>query len=108
MSLLAKARCTVGRHSGEWSHRGSRCEIARVCDSCGKREEQTHHVWGPFAYLNADQCDQTRRCERCGSTESRSVHEWGSWLYLNGEFNSGQFHTCQRCHQTERTTYTMR
>jgi hypothetical protein len=108
MSILATLRCNAGRHSGAWSHPGSRCEIMRICDSCGKLEEQTHHLWGPFAYLEADQCEQTRRCERCGSTQSRSSHEWGPWLYLNTEFTSPQVHTCRRCHQTERTNYTMR
>jgi hypothetical protein len=89
MGLLVKARCKVGRHSGEWSHPGSQCEIVRVCNSCGKVTEETHHVWGQFGYLNADRCDQTRRCERCGSTETRSRHEWGPWLYHDEQLSSG-------------------
>ena len=108
MRVLKKAMCTMGRHSGEWSHPGSRCEIVRICPSCGEREEETHHVWGQFSYVSPDQCDQRRRCQRCGSTETRPRHEWGPWLYHDEQLNSRQARTCQRCHQTERTTYTMR
>ena len=108
MSVLRKAMCKMGRHSGEWSFPGSRCETVRVCDSCGKLEEKTHHIWGQFRYVNADQCDQTRRCERCGLTETQLKHLWGPWLYQNSEFNSPQVRTCQRCRKTERTIYTMR
>jgi len=108
MTILTRARCLAGLHSGQWSLPGRRCETLRVCDSCGERQERTHHVWGPFDYVRADECDQVRRCERCGSTQSQSRHEWGPWLYLNTEMNSPQFHTCARCHQSERTAYTMR
>jgi hypothetical protein len=108
MSILMTLMCKAGRHSGEWSHPGSRCVVTRLCDACGKHEEQTHHAWGSFDDRAVGQCDQTRRCERCGSTESRSCHEWGPWLYLNSEFASPQVHTCRRCRQTERTRPTLR
>ena len=108
MNFWAKARCRTGLHSGEWSSPGRRCEIVRVCDACGRQQEKTRHTWGRFAYLAADQCEQTRRCERCGAIETRPVHEWGPWLYLNNELNSPQVHTCRRCHQNERTAYTLR
>jgi hypothetical protein len=108
MSVLARVKCAVGKHSGEWSRPGSRCEISRVCDSCGTLEVRVPHVWGQFVYLEADQCDQARRCQRCGSTETRSGHQWGPWLYLNTEFNSPQFRSCRRCHRSERTAPTMR
>jgi hypothetical protein len=108
MRPLSRARCAAGLHSGEWTLPGTRCETVRICSSCGKREEQTQHVWSDFDYAAADQCAQSRRCERCGSTDSRTQHEWGPWLYLNGEFTSPQFHRCRRCHQTERTQYTLR
>jgi hypothetical protein len=103
MSVLRKAMCEMGRHSGVWSLPGSRCEIVRICDSCGKREEQTRHLWGRFSYVHANECDQIRRCERCGLTESRSRHEWGPWLYDDEELITTQVHRCRRCHQTGRT-----
>ncbi|WP_433384703.1 hypothetical protein ACQPZX_24275 [Actinoplanes sp. CA-142083] len=99
MSVL----CKVGRHSGAWSLPGSRCEIVRICDSCGKREEQTRHTWSPFGYVSEGRCDQMRRCERCGSAESRLRHEWGPWLYLDDEMVTAQVHTCRRCRESERT-----
>jgi hypothetical protein len=108
MSVLARAMCAMGRHSGQWSHPGSRCEVVRICDACGTREEETHHVWGEFGYVGAGRCDQTRRCERCGSTQSRIAHDWGPWFYHDAEFTSGQVRTCRRCHEAERTRYTMR
>jgi hypothetical protein len=37
--------CKIGRHSGEWSPPGSRCEIVKICDFCGKLEEETHNIW---------------------------------------------------------------
>ena len=82
---------------------GSRCEVVRTCDSCGKLEEETRHSWGPFGYVHDDRCDQVRRCERCGATESRTWHEWGPWLYYDEKLVTAQFHRCQRCHETERT-----
>src|SRR3954451_4394974 len=103
MRILGTAMCKIGRHSGAWSLRGSRCEIVRICDSCGKREEETRHCWGQFSYADGDQCDEIRRCERCGLTQSRPRHDWVPWLYLDGEPVTAQFHTCRRCHQTERT-----
>jgi hypothetical protein len=103
MSILRKAACKIGRHSGGWSLPGSRCEIVRICDSCGKLEEKTRHVWGQFSYADDEHCDQIRRCERCGSTESQSRHEWGPWLYYDEELVTAQVHTCRRCHETERT-----
>jgi hypothetical protein len=103
MRVLTKALCRMGRHSGAWSLPGSRCEVVRVCDCCGEREEETHHVWGQFSYVGPGQCDQTRRCQRCGSTESRSRHQWGPWVYLDEELVTAQVHTCRRCHQREQT-----
>jgi hypothetical protein len=108
MSILATLKCKAGRHTGEWSLPDGKCACTRRCDSCGKLEKETHHVWGPFDYREADRCEQTRRCARCGATHSRSSHEWGSWHYLNTEFTSPQVHTCRRCRLTERTNYTMR
>jgi hypothetical protein len=108
MSILAKLRCKAGLHSGEWSHPGAHCEIARVCSCCGRLDERPRHVWGAFAHVEAARCDQTRRCERCGSTETRPGHEWGPWFYVNDELNSPQGHTCRRCHRSERTAHTMR
>jgi hypothetical protein len=103
MSALRKALCTMGWHSGEWSLPDSRCQVVRICDSCGKREEEPRHIWGRFSYIDDGQCDQIRRCGRCGSTESRSRHEWGGWVYLDEELVTARVHTCRRCHQTERT-----
>jgi hypothetical protein len=108
MSVLAKARCSVGRHSGEWSHPDGQCTIVRTCDSCGEVESETRHVWLPFEYTAPDRCDQSHRCERCGATELRVCHTWGPWRYSNLEFNSPQERVCRRCHQVERTRYTLR
>src|SRR5689334_134814 len=104
MSILRKALCGAGRHSGAWSLPGSRCEISRICASCGKHEETTRHSWGPFRYGSDDRCEEIRRCERCGSTESRVSHEWGPWLYYDAEAVTAHVHTCRRCHLTERTS----
>ena len=108
MNALAKAMCKAGLHSGAWSHPGQQCEIVRVCDSCGKADEKSRHVWGDFAYRAAGQCEQTRRCQRCGSAQTQLTHDWGPWSYVNNELNSPQVHTCRRCHQSERTAFTMR
>ena len=108
MNALAKAKCKARLHSGAWSHPGERCEIVRVCDSCGKVEEKSRHLWGDFVYLAAGQCEQTRRCERCGSAQTQLTHDWGPWSYVNNELNSPQVHTCRRCRQSERTAFTMR
>jgi len=108
MSVVRKALCMIGHHAGEWSEPGVRCEAVRVCASCGKVEQETHHAWGPFNYVSADQCDQVRRCLRCEATEIRTVHEWGPWIYRDNEFNTPQVHRCRRCHESERTRYTLR
>jgi hypothetical protein len=103
MSVLRSAICKLGRHSGDWSLPGSRCETVRICDACGERQEQTHHTWGPFGYVEDHRCDQIRRCERCGSTESLSRHDWGPWLYQDEQLVTAQVHTCRRCHRSEQT-----
>jgi hypothetical protein len=103
MSILSRALCMAGHHSGEWSHPGSRCESVRVCASCGKVDERTHHVWGQFDYVDPGRCEQVRRCERCGSAESRPWHQWGPWVYADEELITAQVHTCRRCHESERT-----
>ena len=108
MNALSKVLCALGHHTGAWSQPGRHCEILRICESCGKSEEQTHHLWGPFAYAARDHCDQARACKRCGATETRVVHVWGPWFYTSNEFNSPQAHTCRRCRQSERTVYTLR
>lgn len=104
MGILTKAMCKMGRHSGDWSAPGRRCEAVRICDSCGKRKEDVRHSWGQYSYVNDDQCEQLRRCDRCGSTESQSRHEWGPWVYLDEELGTAQVHTCRRCHKTARTS----
>jgi hypothetical protein len=108
MSIFRKVLCTMGRHSGPWSYPGGRCEMARVCDFCGKNDKLTRHTWSAFADADSGQCSQVRRCGRCDATESRSEHEWGPWLYLNTEFTSPQVRRCRRCHAAEKTSYTMR
>jgi hypothetical protein len=108
MSVLARGRCLVGRHSGEWSLPDGRCTTHRTCDSCGEVEAETLHVWGPFDYIAPDRCDQSHRCERCGAAEFRVRHEWGPWLYANLEQNAPQERVCKRCHEAERTRYTLR
>jgi hypothetical protein len=108
MSVFGRVLCVFGRHCGQWSSPGGRCEMDRVCAYCGKSEELTRHTWSPFAYVADDRCEQLRRCERCGSTESQPAHVWGPWRYLNTEFNSPQVRECLRCHATDKTSYTLR
>ena len=108
MSILTSIRCKTGHHAGQWSFSGSHCAAVRSCESCGTREQRTRHAWLPFAYVEAGRCDQVRRCERCGATQSRRVHVWGPWFYRDNELNTPQVHTCTRCHESERTAYTMR
>jgi hypothetical protein len=103
MSALRSAICKLGWHTGDWSLPGSRCETVRFCDGCGKRQEQTHHVWGKFGYLEDHRCDQIRRCDRCRSMESRIRHDWGPWLYQDDELVTAQVHSCRRCHRIEQT-----
>jgi len=100
--------CAVGLHSGQWSRPGHRCESERVCRACGNLNEKVRHTWGGFVYVGADRCEQVRRCGRCGTTESRIEHDWGPWLYASTEFSAPQVHRCRRCHETEKTAYTMR
>ena len=108
MTILRSTLCAIGRHHGDWSLPGARCETTRVCASCGTAEERTRHVWGEFGYAGDGRCEQTRRCERCGSAQSRTLHDWGPWLYLTMEFDSPQAHTCRRCHDSERTRPTLK
>jgi hypothetical protein len=108
MNVLSKVGCAIGRHGGQWSLPGGRCESMRVCTACGKTNEIVRHTWSSFAYVDAGRCEQVRRCERCGTAESRSEHDWGPWLYLDTEFNAPQIHRCRRCHETEKTAYTLR
>jgi hypothetical protein len=108
MNVLRKLMCATGLHSGRWSLPGARCEIVRVCTTCGKADEKFRHTWGEFGYVAADRCDQVRRCQRCGTPDSRTAHDWGPWRYLNWEYNSPQFRRCGRCHETEKTFATMR
>jgi hypothetical protein len=108
VSVFARAMCRAGRHAGEWSLPDGRCMSYRNCDRCGELESKTLHAWGPFEYTASGRCDQSRRCERCRATESRVRHEWGPWLYSNLEQNSPQQRECKRCHEVERTRYTLR
>ena len=108
MSVVARARCAFGRHSGEWSWPDSQCTMVRACDYCGTVEEKTVHSWGAFEYVAPGRCDQRRRCERCGGTESRVWHQWGPWVYGNLEMNAPQERVCRRCGEAERTRYTLR
>ncbi|UQU61768.1 hypothetical protein COUCH_22280 [Couchioplanes caeruleus] len=108
MSILRSALCAIGRHRGQWSNPGRRCEAERVCEECGRREERTRHTWGPFAYVAPGRCEQSRRCERCAATETITAHEWGPWFYYENEITTPQIHTCRRCHESERTAYTVR
>jgi hypothetical protein len=108
MNVLRTVMCRIGRHSGQWSLPGARCERVRICTACGTSDEQARHTWGEFAYVDADRCEQLRHCQRCGTTESWTVHEWDPWRYVNWEYNSPQFRTCRRCHEKERTVYTTR
>jgi hypothetical protein len=50
MSLLARAECALGRHSGQWSPPDGRCISYRICECCGRTEARTEHVWGRFSY----------------------------------------------------------
>ncbi|GAA0504890.1 hypothetical protein Ade02nite_70900 [Paractinoplanes deccanensis] len=106
MDILRQALCAMGRHSGEWSHPGSRCETIRTCSACGRTEERSRHDWGDWGYAGG--CEQVRRCLRCGAPDSWPDHDWGPWLYANTEFNSPQVRTCRRCHTSERTSPTYR
>ncbi|MEU8819166.1 hypothetical protein [Actinoplanes sp. NPDC048796] len=106
MNIFRRALCALGRHSGEWSHPGSRCETVRVCAVCGRTEERGRHDWGAFAAAGG--CDRVRRCLRCGATDSWPEHDWGPWLYANTEFNAPQVRECRRCHTRDRTTPTYR
>lgn len=103
MSILRKAMCAAGRHQGDWSLPGGRCESVRVCPSCGTAEERARHVWGPYLYLADRRCDQGRRCIRCGAMRIRERHDWGPWRYADDALVTAQVHTCRRCHRTERT-----
>src|SRR4051794_37534882 len=58
MSVLAKTKCKVGGHSGEWSLLDGRCTSFRTCDSCGKLEARALHAWGAFDYVAPGRCDQ--------------------------------------------------
>ncbi|MBM2616303.1 hypothetical protein JIG36_12125 [Actinoplanes sp. LDG1-06] len=108
MNVLRRSLCAAGLHSGPWSHPGARCESTRVCTGCGRNDEVVQHTWGAFAYLAPDRCEQMRRCTRCGTTQTRTQHVWGPWLYANTEFDAPQIHRCRRCHETEKTRYTLR
>ncbi|GAA2564908.1 hypothetical protein GCM10010435_41770 [Winogradskya consettensis] len=108
MNVLRRMLCSIGLHAGQWFLPGSRCESQRVCTVCGKLSEKVRHSWTEFAYVAAGGCEQVRRCERCSATESRPEHDWGPWFYTNMEFSAPQAHRCRRCHQTEKTIYTMR
>ena len=75
MSVLRKAMCKIGRYSGEWSLPGSRCEIVRICDSCGKLEEETHHASSPhMSTMPQDRTDHLHKALTGGDVEVRPTH----------------------------------
>lgn len=108
MNVFRIVLCAFGKHPGSWSYPGVRCEISRTCEFCGKAERRGAHSWGQFAYAEAGRCEQVRRCGRCGTEGTRTLHEWGPWRYLSNEMNSRQGRRCRRCHETERSSPTMR
>jgi hypothetical protein len=103
VSLIRKASCKVGLHSGSWSLPDQQCRSYRVCDGCSKRSDKVIHAWTEFTYLRASACGQTRACARCGTTETRTNHAWGPWQY-HGPSTCDQFRTCLRCHSLERNS----
>jgi hypothetical protein len=108
MNVLLKLMCAAGLHSGQWSLPGDRCDSVRVCARCGKTDEVFGHTWSGFVHVDTRRCEQLRRCGRCAMTQSRTQHEWGPWRYSNTEFGTPQIHRCRRCHETEKTAYTLR
>ena len=108
MTIGRRLLCVFGRHSGPWSLPGRDCDRTRICVSCGRREEQIRHAWGPYQYVESGHCEQVRRCERCGTAQQRTGHEWGPWRYAENEMNSPQMRTCRRCHRSERSSHTFR
>ncbi|PWK39856.1 hypothetical protein BC793_121123 [Actinoplanes xinjiangensis] len=108
MIVFRRLLCVAGLHSGPWLLSDGRCESVRVCTACGKTDKIVRHTWGGFVYVDAGRCGQVRRCERCATTQSRTWHAWGPWRYANTEFGAPQIHRCRRCHETEKTAYTLR
>jgi len=97
---LARARCRVAGHTGDWTYPDEQCVRVQMCQRCGQVTSKQEHTWSAFGYLAASRCEQERRCDRCGAVESRVLHSWGPWLY--GLDNYFQFHICGRCGAEER------
>lgn len=65
MAGMARARCRVVGHTGDWSHPDAECIRVRVCKHCGDVAREQEHTWSAFRYVAPGRCDQERRCERC-------------------------------------------
>ncbi len=97
---LARTRCRMMGHAGNWTYPDAGCAQVLVCKRCGDVTSRQAHTWSPFTYVAADRCDQERRCERCGATESDVVHAWGPWRYVGPDSflkKLRQVHICRRC-----------
>ena len=105
MGWLARTRCRVVGHTGDWTHPDERCVRVRICERCGEVTNKQEHTWTAFAYVADNRCEQERRCNRCGAVESRVVHQWGPWQYVGTEQHFRQRHTCRRCDAEEHTRY---
>jgi hypothetical protein len=103
---LARTRCRVAGHTGDWTYPDAQCVRVRMCKRCGDVTSKQEHTWSAFGYIATSGCEQERRCHECGASESRVRHDLGPWRYADeGRMYAGvrQVTTCGRCGAKEYT-----
>ena len=87
-------------HGARFIH-DSVAEVTYVAGMDAARRDGRLSPWTPRSSTRA--AGQT-----AGSAPSSVTPEWGPWRYTNLEQNSPQERVCKRCHEAERTRYTLR
>jgi hypothetical protein len=108
MTPLARARCRVTGHTGDWALPDAACIRVRVCQRCGDVTRSQEHTWSASRYLTGGRCEQERRCERCRVTETRVLHQWGPWRYTGPDsllLELRQQRFCGRCGTQEQADF---
>lgn len=100
MIWLARLKCGIGSHSGEWSDLNTQCTMVRLCIRCGTESQRTAHPWGSFEFTGSNNCEQERVCRHCGKVEMRTAHPWIAWEY-DSPRSCNEARRCPRCDSRE-------
>ena len=53
----------------------SPCISIRICQRCGKREEELNHIFGDWKYVSPDSFTQEQICQKCFHKNTRTYKE---------------------------------